>query len=191
MKEGEIRICFPTVASYSCNLSETKVTSKAGHGAGRRKPCARCYSTYEDRVTGRKTSSCVAAETTDTRRKLGEKQAEAASLCGRDRSTRRPKIQSEVVALLHEQFPAKWPSFLEDICGGDEIVTEYLYFTSTFEPLHNFHLEVPRLLKLCFVQNFSFNGTCSRLRFSPEKRKKVELGETAPIESVQCYTVSH
>lgn len=65
--------------------------SKVLHGAGRRKSCASCHSTNENWLGARKSSSRVVAETTDTKRKVVEKQAEAASLSGRGHSIRREK----------------------------------------------------------------------------------------------------
>lgn len=51
--------------------------------ADRRQPCVGFRTTYEDKVRGGKPSSRLAAETTDMRRKLVEKQAKAASLSER------------------------------------------------------------------------------------------------------------
>lgn len=92
VRDGEIRNSFSMIASYCCDIRETKNESAVWHGAGRLQPCARCRTTYEHRVRGRKSSSCVVAKTTDTERKVGKKQTEAASLSGRGHSIRRRKV---------------------------------------------------------------------------------------------------
>lgn len=66
----------------------------------------------------------MVAEKTDTRRKVVEKQAEAASLGERGRSTGRREVQSWAAAQRSEQALAEWPSLLEDMSEGDGGVTE-------------------------------------------------------------------
>lgn len=98
--------------------------SAAWHAAGRRQPCDSFHSTFEDRVKGRKRSSSGVTETIDTTRKVVEHPAEAASLGERDRSARRQEIQSEIYALLSQQFLAKWRLCLADMCGGEGAVAK-------------------------------------------------------------------
>lgn len=132
-----------------------KQTSLVRRRAGESPSCAKLHSTYEKRVTGRKCSSCVAAETTDKRRKIVEMQAEAGGLYGKDRSTRKREIQSRIAVLLSQRFLAEWPSFLEDMCGDDEVVAEDLYSIFSFQPLHSLYCKVERFLKLYLVHCLS------------------------------------
>lgn len=98
-------------------------------------------------------------ETDDTRRKVVEKQAEVVSLGGTFGSTRRPEVQSEIVALLSKQSLAEKTSFLKDLCGGDGGLAEILHSTFTPEPIQYLHLGVPGLLKLCLAHYSSSDET--------------------------------
>lgn len=88
-RDGKIRNGFPMRISYCCEIFKAENISAARQEADRRQPWARCQSTFEDRVKGKKSSRRVVAKAFDTRRKVGEKEAEGASLNGSSRSTRR------------------------------------------------------------------------------------------------------
>lgn len=83
--------CFPTVSSYLCNISGAKYMTTAQHEAGRQQTCVRRRGTSEDRMKAGKSSIRRVAETADTRRKVVQKQAEAASLSGTGPNTRKRK----------------------------------------------------------------------------------------------------
>lgn len=85
-------------------------------------------------------------ETVDTRTEVEEKQAEAVALGGWGPSTRRREVQRQAAALLSKESLAK--SFSEDMCGGAGAVAKDSYSIFKFEPLHNLHLWVSRLLEL-------------------------------------------
>lgn len=85
---------------------EMKDVSAVLHGARRRQHCSRCHSTYENRLRGRKITSCVVAEKIDTKRKVVDKQAEVANLGGRDLGTRKREVQKKT-ALLSTQSLAE------------------------------------------------------------------------------------
>lgn len=108
--------------------------SAVRHRAGRRQLYAECHSTHEHGVKGRKSSSPVVAKMIDTKRKVGEKQTDTASLGIRACITGRREIQGKIVALLSEQPLAEQPSFLEVICKGDGVVADGLYSIFTFQP---------------------------------------------------------
>lgn len=111
VKRGEIHSCFPMISSYCCDFLEKKKTSAAWLGAGRGQPSNGFHGTYENKVRSRRNSSCVVGEMSDTRRKLVEKQAEAASLAGMGLSTTMREVLGQIVALLSQQSLAKWPCF--------------------------------------------------------------------------------
>lgn len=109
----------------------------------------------------RKSSNRVVAETTEKKTKVEKKRAELASLGQRDLRRKRPEKQSELAILLCHHSLASWPTFLEEMCRGDELVAENLYAVFTFEPLHSLRLGVRRLLKLCLVHYLSSDESSS------------------------------
>lgn len=115
VKGEEGRSFFPMMVSYYGHFSERKNMSAALHGAGGRQSCVRCHSLYEKKLKSRESSYRVVAERIDAIVKTVEKQAEAASVDGRARSTRRQGIQSEIPALLSQQSLPEWPPFLKDM----------------------------------------------------------------------------
>lgn len=66
----------------------------------------------------------MVAETSGAKKKVREKQIEAASLDEEGRSTSRREIQSEIAALLSHQSLAEWTPFLKDLCVEDGVVVE-------------------------------------------------------------------
>lgn len=85
VRDGERSNCFLMIESSCC---EARDMSAVWLEVRRRHSCDRRRSTYEDGVRGRTSTSCVVAKKISTKRKVGEKQAEAASLGGRSRSTK-------------------------------------------------------------------------------------------------------
>lgn len=157
MEGKEIPSPLPTIVSYCCKLSGAEAMSAVRHKAPRRQACITCHSSYQNNMKGRESSSIFAAETIDTRKKLVERQADAASLSRGAYSTREQELQSGIADFLSQQSVAEWPPFLEEMCRGDGVVVEGLYSTCMFEPLHSLRLLVPRLSKLCLVQCSSFH----------------------------------
>lgn len=80
--------------------------------------------------------SRVVAQTMKTRRKLKKLQEKTGERAGK----RRPEVLDLMDSFLSYRPLAKWPSFSEETCVGDEVVVENLYSIFTYEPLHNFHL---------------------------------------------------
>lgn len=154
VKDVEIREYFGLILLSWCNVSEAEDICSVRHG-GRRPQRSSSHSTRGGRMSGRKGSKSVVAEATDKRTTVVEPQAEAASLTGRDRSTRKQETQSEIGALLSQQSSVEWPSVFETMCGSDGAEPGDPYSTFTFESLHKLHLGVSRILKLYLVQQFS------------------------------------
>lgn len=80
------------IVLYCCDISEAKDVSAARHGAGRSEPRTRCYSTYEDSVRSRNSSSCVVAKATNTKSKIGEMPPKSAILGGRGYFTKTREV---------------------------------------------------------------------------------------------------
>lgn len=81
-KVAEIRDCFFRILVYCCDIPAARGMSAAQQKARRQQLSIRRHSRSEERVRGRRRSSRVVVETTDTRRKIVEMRAEAASLEG-------------------------------------------------------------------------------------------------------------
>lgn len=173
LKSGEARRCFPIVVSYCCDIPEAKDVSAIRHGHGRYHPCVRCHITYEDMVRGRGSPSRVLSGTIETRRRVKELKEAAERMSGREERGRRREALNEIGCLLSAKSLAEWPSSLEELCGSGGLVVEDLYSMFTFEPLHNLHLGVSRLLKTCLVQYLSSDEIYSHPCGPNGKRKRL------------------
>lgn len=70
----------------------------------------------------------------------------------------------KIGSLLSEQLRAEWRWSLEEICGRDGVMVEDVRSMFTFGPLHNFPLEMSRLLKFRLTQCLSSDGNYSPFR---------------------------
>lgn len=57
---------------------------------------------------------------------------------------RRREILDEVEYLLSEQSLTEWPPYLDEMCKGEGVVAEDLYWVFTAERSHNFRLRVSK-----------------------------------------------
>lgn len=80
VRGGEIGNCFPMIASYCCDIPESKNIFAIRQRAGRRQSCVVCHSTYEDRVRGKKISSRMVIKTKSTSR-ITEKSGQKLRAC--------------------------------------------------------------------------------------------------------------
>lgn len=153
-REGVEWRCVPLLVSYCCDIPEGKDISGVRHGVAVRRPCVRCMVTGEDIIAGRRSDIRSMEDTRRVRRIV---------CSGRDGSDERDRIAREGLvvgegesgsALLKSYSLSKWPSFLEEMMGrGGKSGDVYSIFT--FEPLHNLHLGISKLVKECTMSYLS------------------------------------
>lgn len=74
---------------------------------------------------GRVSSCRVVAETVEMRRRVQTLQEQAGNRTRKNFSRKRRKVLDNTGSLLSDQSLAVWPSFLEEMCGGDGVVMEW------------------------------------------------------------------
>ena len=126
--------CFPHLISYCCDIPEAKDMTAVRHNLSTNRPCHRCLATTTDLRNGT-IRAPRSFRFTKYIRSTGTKDANVLKKNLKDFSI------------------APWRSFLEDI--ADDFPTflgDDLYNIFTFEPLHNLHLGISKLLTSCTYQ---------------------------------------
>jgi len=125
---------FPHLMSYCCDIPEAKDMSAVRHNLSTMRPCHRCFITCLGIKQGCKAGPRTLRQTNWIRRMKKE-------------SGEKLKDQLKVFSI------APWKSFLEDVKKDHpNFVSDSLYEIFTFEPLHNLHLGISKLLKSCTFQ---------------------------------------
>lgn len=150
----ETRKCFPVIVLYCCNIFDAKTISAALNGTGRQCCCFRCQGMHEKMMLGRRISSRVAARTVKTQSVLKELQERAGSLAGKGRGGTRREVVYMIGLLLSEHSLAKRASFLDEMCGGDQVAAKGLYWILTFEHLQNLRFRSARTIEDVFDSDF-------------------------------------
>lgn len=92
------------------------------------------------------------AATIETKRQIQSLKRVAGMVSERGQKQGRGRKLAEIVRLLSQHFLVEWPPFLEEFSGESGSVMEGSYSLSTFEPLHNLKLGVPKLSRSCLIQ---------------------------------------
>ena len=126
--------CFPHLISYCCDIPEAKDMTAVRHNLSTNRPCHRCLVTTGDLRNGTiRQPRCF--RFTKYIRSTGKKDGDV--------------LKNN----LKEYSIAPWRSFLEDIADNfPSFLGDDLYNIFTFEPLHNLHLGISKLLKSCTYQ---------------------------------------
>ena len=131
--------CYPHLVSYCCDIPEAKDMSAIRHNLVTCRPCHRCLVT----LTGMRTG----------------KEAPARTFRVTNWIRRMNKASGDVLKDHLKAFSiAPWKSFLEELqIEYPSFIPNSLYDIFTFEPLHNLHLGISKLLKNCTFNLISSN----------------------------------
>lgn len=122
---------FPHLMSYCCDIPEAKDMSAVRHNLSTMRPCHRCFITCLGIKQGCKAGPRTLRQTNWIRRMKKES-------------------GEKLKDLLKGFSVAPWKSFLEDVKKDHpNFLPDSLYEIFTFEPLHNLHLGISKLLKTC------------------------------------------
>ena len=179
--EGTPRICHPVIASYCCDLPECHDILPIKNGNSSKRNCHRCnaftqeFNTYtnHEKRTGVRTISIL-----QSLRKLRN--------AGKNKDCEELMNEHSLIDFI--PFLATFP-----FIGIDPVLDFHIIFS--FEPLHNLHLGISRLLKSCLSERLrSMSAQSSRnagnerivpLRFS---RLKILMGINRFLSHVQRYS---
>lgn len=86
-----------------------------------------------------------------------------------------------------EQSLVEWSSFSEEMCKETGVIMGDLNSRLTFEPLHNLHLEVFKLLKSFFIHYLSSEDVYSHSAGPSGKQKRLRLRKSLLLGA--CYRI--
>lgn len=136
--EGNLRRCHPCIASYCCDLPESKDILPIKNGNSGRRNCHRCTA---ETMNFNKFTTC------DRRRGGG-----TVSMISKAKKLREIGKNKEAEEILNEYSLVEFIPFLHEFpfLGEHEVLDIHCIFS--FESLHNFHLGISRLLKACMSE---------------------------------------
>lgn len=143
--------CYPHLVSYCCDIPEAKDISAIRHNLVTNRPCHRCLVTLTGLRTGKKAPARTLRVTNWIR-------------CMNKESGDALKDHLKAYSI------APWKSFLEELQSEyPSFISNSFYDIFTFEPLHNLHLGISKLLKNC-----TYNLVSSKYpaKFSTSKTAK-------------------
>ena len=143
---------FPILVSYCCDIPECKDMSAVKHGLSCQMPCVRCMipSDQFSQLTTYPTRDM--SQTMSIRREVKDL---INSLNTMRQGPRRRAVLEAAAEKLDAASLSPVPSFLEELYCVGNIVPNDAYSIFTFEPLHNLHLGISKLLKTCTIQLLS------------------------------------
>lgn len=111
----------------------------------------------------------MVAEARETRRRVRNLQEESRIVLRRGCTRAGWEVVSEIGSLLSEQSLVWWPSFPEEMSGGDGVMMD-LYSMFTLQSLHHLSPEMSRLFKTCLTRHLSLGEIYSRPSGLPVER---------------------
>ena len=174
---GSLWNLYPTIVSYCCDIPEEKDISAVQHGLMVKKPCVRCMSGVMDFRYQTRQNPRQMIETKRARENLLSLKKEFDA--PKTTRSRRLEIPHEMKNALKEISISPWPSFLETIEEQSNLFSVEVYSTFTFEPLHNLHLGISKLLKTCMVQMLNSNSMFTNPNDNRRGQKRYSSMKTA------------
>ena len=172
--EGEGKKCFPLLVSYCCDIPEAKDMSAVKHNLSTSFPCHRCLVSLDDIKSLTMAEKRCFSETIALRIDVQNELNNAVN-------SARTTVMDQCRELLNKHSLAPWPSFLEDLkLSSPSFIPGDIYDLFTFEPLHNLHLGISKLLKQC---TFHYVTSKHRVSFQHMRKSiKVTIGsKKSPI----------
>ena len=163
--------CFPMLMSYCCDIPEAKDMSACLHNITTKCPCHRCMVKLSDICnlsTGRQRHyvdiSNIRNEVYRTMQNHAKNKSEnVAELKGKE--------YEHCKMVLKNNSISPFPSFLEGILNKyPSFLPKSLYEIFTYEPLHNLHLGISKLLKNL---TYELTGSQKLVKFTNSKKNKV------------------
>lgn len=158
---GKKMCCHPTISSYIADIPEAKDACGVKHGTKVRCPCHRCYVPSENLNGVERFPNRSRSDTLERREKYKQcmKEAEVGRRKHHVARTREAVENANIV--LGEVSLSEYSSCLEQCALFDTQARENMYSVFAFEPLHNFHLGISKLLKTCIMSRLNSNNMTS------------------------------
>ena len=145
MNQESHKVCFPMLISYCCDIPEGKDMGAVKHNLTTALPCHVCKVSLDDIISLRTAPRRSFIETQSIRDKVKVVVCQVQT-----RNISKTSTVQSCKELLNRQSLAPWPSFLEDLKHTNpSFIPVDIYELFTYEPLHNLHLGISKLLKQC------------------------------------------
>ena len=139
------KVCFPLLISYCCDVPEGKDMGAVKHNLNTPYPCHVCLVSLDDIIDLETAPRRAFTETESIRQKVETIVCEA-----QNSNMSKTSMVESCKELLNSKSLAPWPSFLEDLKTSNPFFIPIdIYELFTYEPLHNLHLGISKLLKQC------------------------------------------
>jgi len=179
--DGESKICFPMLISYCCDIPEAKDMSAVKHNLSTPFPCHICLVTLDDIRSLLTAQKRCFTETHALRSKIVSDLRESPH-------SSKLSTMEQCRDTLNEQSLAPWPSFLEDLkVSSQSFIPSDIYELFTFEPLHNLHLGISKLLKQCTYYYVTSKHRVSFQHFKRNARVTIGSKKAAILRGCNTY----
>ena len=163
--------CFPMLMSYCCDIPEAKDMSACLHNITTKCPCHRCMVKLSDICnlsTGRQRHY---VDTSNIRNEVYRTMQNHAKNKSENVAELKGKEYEHCKMVLKNNSISPFPSFLEGILNKyPSFLPKSLYEIFTYEPLHNLHLGISKLLKNL---TYELTGSQKLVKFTNSKKNKV------------------
>lgn len=160
--------CHPTLLSFCADIPEAKDLTSILGGTKTCAPCHRCMVSCENLNCTTKNAGRSQEDTLERREQYAKrKQAMSQELSANHHAGAR-QAKENAEATLSVSSISSQPSFLETSPLIPRMETCNMYAAFTFEPMHNLHLGISKLIKQCMYTRFS----SEQLYLSLNKRRR-------------------
>ena len=181
------RACFVTLLSYPCDIPEAKDVACVRHGLKGIHPCVRCKVTDSMFRECEQSGNRSVQELSRTRNLFRSfmSRSEMYSVSGDLSAASEFKKKGEDV--LKQLSVWQWTSFLETTALLIPNCPCTLYSIFTFEPLHNLHLGVSKLIKGCIMDYLGADDIIAFPRGPSSKQKNLRSLRATCLKTCNTY----
>lgn len=177
-------LCHPLLISYCCDIPEAKDMSAVRHNLNTNCPCHRCLTNLSSIQSFRKAKARLYKDTFKIRMDIKSKTGGTKSTEHNEECEETNLSIEETSKILKEWSLSPKPSFLEDIIQEyPRFIPINMYDIFTYEPLHNLHLGISKMLK---TLTYEIIGSSKYVLFPTSKKKeesKISSQKTAILRA--------
>ena len=160
--DGTILRCHPVLTNYVADMPEVNDMTATRGRVQTARPCHRCMVRSEELPFSYGYLPRTLRSITCTRQAHTQLKEEGAWLKANGKQSQARKCMERAELFMKDDSIAMYESFLESTPMVDYLGTYEALNSFSFEPLHNFHLDVSKLIKICM-----YNRLSSHTSFSP------------------------
>ena len=153
--DGTILRCHPVLTNYIADMTEVNDMTATRGGVQTARPCHRCMVCSEELPFSYEYQPRTHRSITCTRQAHTQLKEEGAWLKPHGKQSQARKCMERAELLMKDDSISMYESFLESTPLVDYLGTDETLNAFSFEPLHNLHLVVSKLIKTCMYNRLS------------------------------------